>query len=382
MTRGEEKRIAIFSFYDSEGIVYDYVKYYLDELKKNVDRMVIVVNGKILENEKRKLKLFTNEIVVRKNAGYDAGAYKECILNYIGKDDIKQYDELVLCNDTCFGPFVEFKKIFEKMHDSICDFWGMKKIERNCFSHLQSFFLVFRKKILQDHYFYNYWNKYIDENTECINDVYATFEQGIYRMLVERGYVSKCYGDSGNIDNYNSCYYCLERGDVFIKKKCVNIKKVDDNDLLFALNFVKRKYKYNIQLILDYALKKYEKKIMLNKVKYYEKPQCIFCDILNLNEPQIIDYCENHERVYIYGAGIYAYNVYHLCRYNNIVISGFFVSDLKKQFVKDIHKIEISKWNNDLQEKDGLIIAVNKKNSCILKSYMKSVKDCLWLWKI
>lgn len=380
MARGEGKRIAIFSFYDPEGIVYDYVKYYLDELKKNVHRMVIVVNGKILEDEKRKLELFTKEIVVRKNAGYDAGAYKECILNYIGKEKLKQYDELVLCNDTCFGPFIEFKKIFEEMHDDICDFWGMKKIERNCFSHLQSFFLVFRKKILQDNCFYNYWNEYIDENAECINDVYGTFEQGIYRMLDERGYISKCYGNSGNIDNYNSCYYCLEAGDVFIKKKCIAIKDEDDNDLMLALHFIKEKYIYDIKLIIDFALKKYNKQIILNRV--YHKPKCIYCDVLNLNEKQIIDFCSKFKKVYIYGAGIYAYNIYHLCQYNNILIAGIYVSNLREQSIKEIHGIEICEWKNDLDEKDGLIIALNKKNSYELRENIKSANNFLWLWSI
>ena len=126
MKQEKLNRIAIFSFYDSEGIVYDYVEYYLNELKKNVARLVIVINGKILENEKKRLCVFTNEIIVRKNIGYDAGAYKECIMNYIGIGNMSKYDELVLCNDTCFGPFVGFDKIFKKMQNTLCDFWGMK----------------------------------------------------------------------------------------------------------------------------------------------------------------------------------------------------------------------------------------------------------------
>ena len=125
MKQDKLNRIAIFSFYDSEGIVYDYVEYYLNELKKNVARLVIVINGQILENGKKKLGVFTNEIIVRKNVGYDAGAYKECIINYIGIDNISKYDELVLCNDTCFGPFIGFDQIFKKMQNNLCDFWGI-----------------------------------------------------------------------------------------------------------------------------------------------------------------------------------------------------------------------------------------------------------------
>ena len=63
MKQDKLNRIAIFSFYDSEGIVYDYVEYYLNELKKNVARLVIVINGQILENGEKKLGVFTNEII-------------------------------------------------------------------------------------------------------------------------------------------------------------------------------------------------------------------------------------------------------------------------------------------------------------------------------
>lgn len=380
MKQDKLNRIAIFSFYDSEGIVYDYVEYYLNELKKNVARLVIVINGKILENGEKKLGVFTNEIIVRKNVGYDAGAYKECIINYIGIDNISKYDELVLCNDTCFGPFIGFDQIFKKMQNNLCDFWGIKKIERNCFSHLQSYFLVFRKKILLDNSFYNYWREYIDEKTETINDVYATFEQGIYRMLTLKGYVSNCYGNSGNIDNYNSCYYCLEKGDVFIKKKCVNIKEKCDADLALALNLIKHKYSYNTQFIIDFALKKYDEKILLNKV--YQKPKCIYYDMLNINEKQLIDFCLKYKKIYIYGCGVYAYNVYHLCRYYNIKISGIYVSNLNEQNVNEIHGIKIREWKNSLNDKEGLIIALNKKNSCDLKKHIKYVNDYLWLWHI
>ena len=119
---------------------------------------------------------------------------------------------------------------------------------------------------------------------------------------------------------------------------------------------------------------------MLNKV--YQKPICIYYDILDINEKQLIDFCLEYKKIYIFGSGVYAYNVYHLCRYHNIKISGIYVSDLNKQNVNEIHGIKIREWKNGLNDQEGLIIALNKKNSCDLEKYIKHLNNCLWLWHI
>ena len=41
------KRVAIYFFYDKNGIVDKYVNYFLEDLKKNLDRLIIVCNGKL-----------------------------------------------------------------------------------------------------------------------------------------------------------------------------------------------------------------------------------------------------------------------------------------------------------------------------------------------
>lgn len=51
------KRLCIFCFYDSKGIVDKSVEYLLGELTLNSDRLVIVVNGNIEDDSKKQLKL-------------------------------------------------------------------------------------------------------------------------------------------------------------------------------------------------------------------------------------------------------------------------------------------------------------------------------------
>ena len=47
LKEGSIKRCAIFLYYDKQGIVDDYVIYLLNDLNKNIDKLLIVCNGTI-----------------------------------------------------------------------------------------------------------------------------------------------------------------------------------------------------------------------------------------------------------------------------------------------------------------------------------------------
>ena len=99
-------RLAIFVFYDEDGIVDKYVEYLLLNLAKQVQRTIVVVNGKINDISRKKLEVYTPEIYIRENKGYDAGAYKDILTKYLSLNEIKQFDEIVLLNDTFYGPIL------------------------------------------------------------------------------------------------------------------------------------------------------------------------------------------------------------------------------------------------------------------------------------
>ena len=54
----DSKRLVIFLFYDSEGIVDDYIPYMLKDIKKNVSEIFVVANGKMNDAGKEKLSKF------------------------------------------------------------------------------------------------------------------------------------------------------------------------------------------------------------------------------------------------------------------------------------------------------------------------------------
>lgn len=65
------------------------------------------------------------------------------------------YDELVLMNDSVYGPFKDLKDFLKP--SSSADFWGMTD-SYMMFPHLQSYFLVFKKNVYSSEVFKNFWS--------------------------------------------------------------------------------------------------------------------------------------------------------------------------------------------------------------------------------
>ena len=63
-------------------------------------------------------------IIVRENAGFDFWAHSAA-LEYVGWDELENYDEYLLCNDAYFGPIFPLEETFGEMNKRDCDFWGI-----------------------------------------------------------------------------------------------------------------------------------------------------------------------------------------------------------------------------------------------------------------
>ena len=104
------KRAAIYFVYDAEGIIDDYIPVILSALRKHINRIVVVANGKLGDEGRNKLKAVVDDIVVRPNTGFDGWAYKTGI-EYIGWDELRTYDELIVMNHTVMGPVNSFDEM-------------------------------------------------------------------------------------------------------------------------------------------------------------------------------------------------------------------------------------------------------------------------------
>lgn len=70
------KRLGIYFFYEKEGIVDSYVKYFFKDYVKQVTDMIVVCNGQLNEEGHKFFEQYTKSVIVRENKGLDVWAYK------------------------------------------------------------------------------------------------------------------------------------------------------------------------------------------------------------------------------------------------------------------------------------------------------------------
>lgn len=156
------KRLTIYFFYDDHGIVDDYIPHFLKAFKPYGGEIWIVVNEHLSDEGRKKLEQVSDRIIMRENAGLDAGAYKHALEEY-GYDNLKNLDEVILTNFTCYGPMYPFAEMFDTMAKRKCDFWGLARHPGldektgDITIHVQSYFVVYRKTLLSSPAFKEYW---------------------------------------------------------------------------------------------------------------------------------------------------------------------------------------------------------------------------------
>ena len=156
----KHRRTAVFASFSGDGRIKDSVLLYLRGLREVVDNVVFVCNAPVFPAEADKLSGLVRLAVFRHHGCYDFGSYK------IGWDEANALgllaadvcDELVVCNDSCYGPVFPFSESFSEMvrrnreakPEDMFDFWGMTAHELFGRPHLQSYFLVFGKAVLEE----------------------------------------------------------------------------------------------------------------------------------------------------------------------------------------------------------------------------------------
>ncbi|WP_404431790.1 rhamnan synthesis F family protein [Microbacterium lacus] len=143
----------------------DYIPFALAGLREHAARVLVVVNGSLSESGRAKLEPVSDEILVRENVGFDIWAHRDA-LDHVGAG-IAEFDEILLTNDTWFGPVRPYGPVFERMGAGEAHFWGMTdhaREEPNPFTgkgvlhyHLQSFWIAVRREMFLSPEWAAYW---------------------------------------------------------------------------------------------------------------------------------------------------------------------------------------------------------------------------------
>lgn len=264
------KRLCLYLTYDKQNIVDRYIGYMLKELSTCVDTIAIICNTKEICRGRDILEAYADKIFLRENIGLDAGGFKDALCNLIGWEEVRRYEELILVNDSFFGPFIPMKNIFAVMDNMDVDFWGLTKHAERISAdhggfpeHIQSFFIAIRKNMMHSEDFQNYWDKmpYYTSYNEVIIKHETVFTEYFYKL----GYQYACYADveandSDNKRNNFNQYFVLpyemirKRNFPFLKKQqlaCETMEMYTQENQMLALDYIDKKTDYDVDMIWE-----------------------------------------------------------------------------------------------------------------------------------
>lgn len=214
------KRLAIYVYFDKEGVAKNYALYYISHLKEVSEKILVVNNGSLLPKEKEKFQSLGVEVLVRPNEGFDFSAWSYAF-GQLGWKEIENYDEVILCNSSCYGPVSgSFSPLFDKMDGVKADFWSITEYEDPPISipyHLQSYFLVFRQNLIKNHTFKQYWKNIPISKTwkEAVD-----LEKNFTNTLIKLGFTPRAYLTLPKGDNpYIFSLELLRAGNPLVKRK-------------------------------------------------------------------------------------------------------------------------------------------------------------------
>lgn len=343
------KRLCIYITYDPENIVDKYIGYMLQELHKVVAHLVVVCNYESIVRGMDHICPYADQIFYRENTGFDAGAYKDALCQYIGWKTVCGYDELLLVNDSFYGPFYTLGNLFEQMEKTGADYWGMTRCPETELadgftyqSHIQSYFFAFGKKVLQCMGFRDFWENmaYPASFMQAI----IQYEIGINKFLHEAGFVGTAVMDLGSVrwnlrknENPHMLYpleLIRDAGVPFLKRKSLILANRGFADAMGALKFIQNECGYDVSLIEEHLRRTGGDISIMGLDQFYA----------------------GHSRVFIYGAGFYGRQIAAYFEYKGWCFESFLVTNKEERSENCIPFDEA-----DITANDGIVIAVGHK---------------------
>jgi lipopolysaccharide biosynthesis protein len=190
--------LCIFVSYCDRPYLKKHVKHHIEALLSQGIRVVLVINtdqeiGLRVDIEFPGL----SGLYIRENSGYDFGAWSD-LYNLLARGSILK--RLYFVNDSMIGPLDQnmFAAQIKKIRESKEDFIGLTANHEPRF-HLQSYFLVFGEKLLNNIEFQGLLASMINFPTkEMVIDVYET---RLTNWIMRQGYSCKVLYDVLGFEN-------------------------------------------------------------------------------------------------------------------------------------------------------------------------------------
>lgn len=354
-----------------------YVEHILKEIDSICSRLIVVVNGELGKEGRKILEKYAEEVLLRENKGYDGAAYKEAIFN-IGAAELIKYEEVLLCNNSFFGPFLKLETLFADTEKESADFWGLSYRNTGIAAFIESYFLVFRENIVQSGALWDYFEQLIEISN--YEEARIFFERGIFHFFYARGFK---YGSLCSKRKYSANlqfpYEVLWEDKLpILKKKCFYWQDCDLNSLQKAINYIQNNYKEWADEIEDWLQR------TGIVIQYEGENRACGAEFVNdyiecVAIQDIQKWIEKFDYIYLYGNGLYSHM---LIRLFGLTPRGIIVSDEQWKGELRYYDIEIIKKSSFHFECDnvGIIVAVGRTSSEDICNSMGKRDNFLYIW--
>ncbi len=211
---GTPRRAALFAAHDKDGLVDDTVVAYLADLARHAD-VFYLADGVLDPGELARLDGIAAGAWSIPHGAYDFGSFSLLARDLVGWERLADYDEVILANDSCYllRPLDE---VFARMDARACDWWslqassmehdesyssddapiplaeakrrftGTRHWQDDRHLHLSSYFVVYRRPVLDDPGFR--WRLDTVTRQREKRLVIHKYEVGISRYLIGAGF--------------------------------------------------------------------------------------------------------------------------------------------------------------------------------------------------
>jgi hypothetical protein len=149
------RRVVLFVHFDAAGRVIPTTRSFIIRLAEAGLSVAFVTNSEKIEPEAKEfLKGLCGEILIRRNIGYDFGAWRDAL------DTLAlprtETEAIFLVNDSVYGPFGDFAGMLDGLDFQRAEIWGLTESWQHRY-HLQSFFLACGEDAIRSEAWQRFW---------------------------------------------------------------------------------------------------------------------------------------------------------------------------------------------------------------------------------
>ncbi len=174
-------RLAIYAHYSRTPAVQKHVFFFLQQLREVGFRICFVSNSVLSRSSVATLSDYCERVIERENVGFDFSMWKQGLSTF----ELNQIHDLLLTNSSIIGPLPSLSPVWKKIQGISADWLGLTD-NSDATPHLQSYFLYFRRALVQSPSFSRFWSSVMPYADKL--QVIRSYEVGLTVWLEQHGF--------------------------------------------------------------------------------------------------------------------------------------------------------------------------------------------------